>query len=370
MASLYTTVVRPVLFRFNPELVHNGTVEMCRLGGYIPGVAGVARACLQSNHAALEGEIAGLQFSNPIGLAAGWDKSGRALSMLDALGFGFVEIGSVSARSSQGNPRPRLFRLTQDQGIVVNYGLPNDGAEVVRNRLLRHRSRVPLGVNVVKTNDGPNAPACQQDQILADYVSSVSLLHRHAQYVMLNLSCPNASGGKEVFARPGSIRELLIRLSPLNIACPVFLKVAPHDAPAAHERLLDECEDFAFVRGFCFNLPAGKPDSLRLVTPRELFRDMPGAVAGKPVEALLNRCLAGLYSQMDRQRYVIIGSGGVSTAMDAYHKIRLGASLVQVYTALVYHGPRIAKQINDGLVALLQRDGFTHISQAVGTAHD
>ena len=329
----------------------------------------MTRSLLETAHPQLECEVAGLRFNNPVGLAAGWDKSGRALRMLDALGFGFAEIGSVSARPSVGNLRPRLFRLPADDAIIVNYGLPNDGAEIVGQRLAAHRGRHPLGVNIVKTNDGPDAPDCTEEAIIEDYARSVSLLQSHSNYMMLNLSCPNATGGEETFARAGSITRLLERLAPLDISSPVFLKIAPRDDPAEQERLLRECESFGFVRGFCFNLPTGKPQSLILKTPRESLVSMPGAVAGKPVEALINRCIAGLYSRMDRRRYTIIGAGGVFSAEDAYQKLRLGASLVQIYTALIYHGPGIVKRINQGLADLMIRDGFTRLSQVVGSAH-
>ena len=367
--SVYSTILRPLLFRLNAETAHHLAIETCRVGAAIPGAIALTRTLLEAAHPFLECDVAGLRFNNPIGLAAGWDKSGRALRMLDNMGFGFAEIGSVSARPSVGNPPPRLFRLPADNAIIVNYGLPNDGAEIVGRRLASHRGRHPIGVNIVKTNDGSNAPASSEEAILEDYVRSVSLLQSHASYMMLNLSCPNAVGGEETFARAGSITRLLERLVPLKISAPLFLKVAPRDDPAAHERLLNECESFEFVRGFCFNLPTGKPETLTLKTPRESLVSMPGAVAGKPVEALINRCIAGLYVRMDRQRYAIIGAGGVFSAEDAYQKIRLGASLVQIYTALIYHGPGVVKRICHGLADLMSRDGFTSLSQVVGSAH-
>ena len=229
-------------------------MEACRIAGRIPLVPQLAKACLNYSAHELKTEVAGLHFANPIGLAAGWDKSGRALRMLDHLGFGFVEVGSISARLSVGNPKPRLFRLPNDRAIIVNYGLPNDGAE-----------------------------------------------------------------------------------------------------------------PFDFVHGFNFNLPMGKPQTLSMTTPQAIWNTMPGAVAGKPVEQLINTCIRELYSRMPRERYVIIGGGGVFHAEDAYHKVRLGASLVQIYSALIYEGPFVVKQINRGLSALLKRDGFKHVSEAVGT---
>lgn len=367
--NLYPAIVRPLLFRLDAELAHHGTVEACHWLGKLPGVPQLTRALFETHEPCLRTKVAGLSFENPIGLAAGWDKSGRALRMTECLGFGFSEIGSVSARPSKGNPKPRLFRLPPDRAIIVNYGLPNDGAEVVAQRLAKHRPQHPLGVNIVKTNDGPDAPPASDDDILSDYERSVSLLHSHSGYLSLNLSCPNAKGGKDFFAQPGSITRLLERLAPLNITCPVFLKIAPRDDPAEHERVLAECDAFSFIRGFCFNLAPGKPDTLEFTTARETFAHQPGAVAGKPVEALINRCIAGLYTRMDQKRYRIIGTGGVFNAEDAYRKICLGASLVQLYTALIYEGPAVVKTLNLGLARLLERDGFTSIAAAVGTAH-
>ncbi len=357
-----------MLFRLDAETAHHWTVNACRIAGAVPGLSALTRSCLHYSSPALVSEISGLRFTNPIGLAAGWDKSGHALRMIDSLGFGFAEIGSVSARPSQGNPKPRLFRLPQDRAIIVNYGLPNDGAAVIAQRLARHHPRNPLGVNIVKTNDGPDAPPCAPDEILADYERSVSLLHPYADYLSLNLSCPNAQGGKDFFAIPGNITRLLERLMPLGLSCPVILKLAPTDTPSLLERVLSECDAFPYVRGFCFNLPPGKPDTLVLSASHDLLAHYPGAVAGQPVAPLINRCIARMYQLMDQRRYVIIGAGGVFSAEDAYLKIRLGASLVQLYTALIYEGPGLVKQINRGLVKLLERDGFKHLSQAIGTA--
>jgi dihydroorotate dehydrogenase (fumarate)/dihydroorotate dehydrogenase len=166
---------------------------------------------------------------------------------------------------------------------------------------------------------------------------------------------------------PGSITRLLERLAPMRIACPVILKIAPRDDPAEHERVLMESDAFPFVRGFCFNLPPGKPDTLQFTTPRESFAHQPGAVAGRPVEALINRCIGGLYARMDHRKHILIGNGGIFTAEDTYRKIRLGANLVQLYTARIYEGPSVVKHIGRGLVELLERDGLTNVREAVGS---
>ncbi len=265
--SIYTRLMRPLLFRLNAELVHQSTVEACCWAGWMPGMKSIAQAMLETQSPDLQIEVAGLRFANPLGLAAGWDKSGRALHMLNHLGFGFAEIGSISAQPSHGNPRPRLFRLTDERAIVVNYGLPNDGAQIVAKRLTKHRPRIPLGVNIVTTNHGPTAPLCSADEILADYVQSVSLVHQHASYLTLNLSCPNALDGKDFFALPGRITELLERLHAVSIQCPVFLKLPPSEDASEHERWLTEVDEFHFVRGFMFNLAPGKPPWLHWKHP-------------------------------------------------------------------------------------------------------
>ncbi|MCG6158212.1 quinone-dependent dihydroorotate dehydrogenase [Rubinisphaera margarita] len=367
--SFYSAMIRPLLFRLDAERTHHLTVEACRVAGRIPGTVGVMRACFEVDEPMLHTDVAGLRFSNPIGLAAGWDKSGRALRIIDAMGFGFAEIGSVSARPSTGNPRPRLFRLPEERAIIVNYGLPNDGAECIAKRLEAHCPKHPLGVNLVRTNRGAEASADSADEILDDYAYSASLTHQHSSYLMLNLSCPNAEGGREFFDQSGTIKLLLDRLVPLEMNCPVFLKVAPNDSPARIQRLLEECEEFPFVRGFCFNLPAGKPDSLALTIARDRLANRPGAVAGAPVAGLINRCIARLYREMDQGRYVIIGTGGILDAEEAYLKLRLGASLVQLYTALIYEGPSVPKTICRELVRLLKRDGFESVAEAVGTGN-
>src|SRR5581483_7090704 len=169
----------------------------------------------------------GLKFASPLGLAAGFDKSGQALPLLASLGFGHVEIGSISAEPSAGNPKPRLFRLPMDRGIVVNYGLPNDGADAIAERLASTRKLpVPLGINVVNTNRGPAAPPDSEDQIIGDYLRTVRRLRDHADYFSLNLSCPNTRDGRGFFAEPSRLRRLLDGLRELNLRQPIFLKVS------------------------------------------------------------------------------------------------------------------------------------------------
>jgi dihydroorotate dehydrogenase (fumarate)/dihydroorotate dehydrogenase len=274
------------------------------------------------------------------------------------------EIGSVSARPSSGNPRPRLWRIPEDTGLVVNYGLPNDGAERVSVRLAHARTRVPLGVNIVNTNDGPGAAPCRDDDIIEDYVRSIRLLDAHVQYLILNLSCPNTPDGRAFVSDSRRVARLLEAVRQARPSTPVFLKIAPFPDLRTLDTFLEQVDAVPFVRGFGINLPPGKPGALRTAASR--LQSMPGAVSGLPCRKIMDRALSELYSRMDRKRFSLIGTGGVFDGASAYQKIRLGASLVQVLTALVYEGPGIVSRILRELDALLARDGFKNTADAIG----
>jgi dihydroorotate dehydrogenase len=364
---MYAHVIRPILFRFDPEWVHDRAIQAAGLIGSLKPLPAMLARHYNVRDPVLESTVGGLRFSNPIGLAAGFDKSGRAVRALSGLGFGHLEIGSVSAEPSAGNPRPRLWRLPQDRAILVHYGLPNDGADVVARRLTGLTLRVPLGINIVKTNRGIDAPPDSEDDIIEDYVRSVRLFKDRADYLHLNLSCPNTGDGRDFFAERGHLPRLLRELAGLDIRCPVFLKASPTGGPAYIDQMLIAAESAPFITGFAFNLAPGRPDGLR--TPPSSIAHLPGAVSGRPIEAQMNAAIGDLYRRMDRKRYRIIGVGGVFSAEDAYRKVRLGASLVQLMTALIYQGPGVVRRINRGLCRLLRRDGFRRVADAVGTAH-
>lgn len=308
----------------------------------------------------LQTEVAGMQFRSPLGLAAGFDKSGRAVPFWASLGFGHVEIGSISAHVSYGNPRPRLWRMQRERGILVWYGLPNDGCERVAQRLAEVRRTVPLGINIVNTNRGPSAPPETDDAIIGDYVQSVRVLEPEASYLSLNLSCPNTSDGRGFVSDSCRVIALLEAVEALGVTKPVFLKVAPFGDPAALEAFLKAVERFRYVSGFGINLPPGKPPGC------ERWADLPGAVAGKPCEAAMVRALTDLYCRLDPARYSILATGGVFTAEDAYRRIRLGASMVQFLTALVFEGPFVVRRMEAGLARLLERDGIRRIRDVIG----
>jgi dihydroorotate dehydrogenase len=364
--SIYSRFMRPLLFCFDAEFMHKAAIRSAALTGAVPPIRAMVSSVCSFSDPMLETNVGGIKFPNPVGLAAGYDKDGLGVRGLYALGFGHVEIGSVSYDFSPGNPKPRLFRLPVDRAVVVNYGLPSQGAEAVAARLRRADRVRPLGINIVKTNRGQSTPAEDAEEIIDDYARSASILEDLGDYLCLNLSCPNTGDGGDFFGEGRHVIQLLTALSDLAIRCPLFLKVSPRGGVRAIEELLEAVDGFDLVSGFIFNLSPGKPDNL--ITPRHVVDAMPGAVSGKPVETFLNNCISEMYARMERGRYHIIGSGGVFTAEDAYRKIRLGASLVQVLTVLIYEGPFAVKRINQGLCRLLERDGFKHISEAVGSA--
>jgi dihydroorotate dehydrogenase (fumarate)/dihydroorotate dehydrogenase len=356
--NVYESAVRPLLFRLDAERAHNLALRASELSGRSAVLRRAAGRAFTYRDPRLETTFAGLPLRNPLGLAAGFDKNARAIGMLGALGFGHLEIGSVSADPSDGNPKPRLFRIPQDEGIVVAYGVPNDGAAAVRERLGGPR-RVPVGLNLVKTND-PARPATGPE-VYEDYAASLAALQDRADYIALNMSCPNSAGDRDFFDELPRVDELLHRLAAVGPRRPVVLKLKPTRDAGVLREIVAIADGHPFVSGFAINLPAGKPADLRLTSPRSSLERMPGAVGGPPVEELVNAILATLKGIVG-DRYALMAAGGVSSADAAYRKLQLGATVVQLYTGLVYHGPGLVRDILSGLVALLDRDGVARVT--------
>jgi dihydroorotate dehydrogenase len=359
--SLYRHGIRPLLFRFDAETVHEATLSLAAAAGaWAPGRF-LTRQLFGITDQRLATDVAGIHFPNPIGVAAGFDKNGRVIRALSEMGFGSVEIGSVSAQPSMGNPKPRLFRLPADEAIVVNYGVPNDGAIAVARRVDAAPTPVPLGVNLVETNTGqPTDP----DAGVGEFVEAARPFCARADYLTLNLNCPNTTLGVSPFDDSGRLHELLSEYGGIDNLPPVFLKFTAHCDAERAERVLTAVDPFGFVAGFIFNLPSGK--NYPLQTPAAVVDPMPGTLCGAPTRSMLDATIRFWYNRMDRSRHVIIGSGGITCAEDAYRKIRLGASLLQLYTGLVYSGPGLVRRINKQLLVRLEQDGFSCLAQAIG----
>lgn len=356
IAGLYGRLLKPVLFRFDPEIVHDRATNLGRLLGATAWGRALTRAMFSYEHPSLQTTVCGINFNNPVGLAAGFDKNAQLCDILPDVGFGFEEIGSITGRSCAGNPRPRLWRLPDSQALAVYYGLKNDGADAISSRLRNRKFRFPVGISVAKTNDEKTV---DPDAAIADYRHVISQFRDIGDYLTINISCPNAFGG-EPFTDP-QLLDLLLAEIDLLANKPVFLKLAV-DLPAQQlDEIVTVCSRHRIDGFVCSNLTKNRTNTHITDTGVPLK----GGISGKPVRQLSDEQIKYIYRRT-AGRYAIIGVGGIFTAEDAYRKIRLGASLVQLITGMIFRGPQVIGEINRGLVALLKRDGYRNISEAVG----
>lgn len=361
--DIYPGLFRPILFRFDPERVHRRTLAACRAFGRNRLARSALHALYGFEDKRLGITVAGVDFPSPLGLAAGFDKNGVALDALAALGFGSLEIGSVSAIASEGNRvRPRLFRLPADEAMMVYYGVPSDGAAAVAARLASVSRSVPLGLNLVETNTGMVA---DPQHVVEELVRAARFFVSEADYLVINLHCPNTPEYASHFGEPDNLRLLLEGLGNCSPLPPVFLKIAPPSDLGQIDAILQACDPFPFVKGFTLNTHAENPQD-QLKTPKTRLARMRGSVTGPVNRRAVNNAIRRWYGRMDRRRYVLVGVGGITNAEEAYETIRLGASLVQILTALVYKGPGLVREIKQGLCRLMERDGVRHIADAVG----
>jgi dihydroorotate dehydrogenase len=293
----------------------------------------------------------GRSFPNPIGVAAGFDKNAEVPSMLAALGFGHVEVGGVTAERQPGNPRPRMFRLREDRAIINRMGFNNHGADAVGERLATAQlPDVPVGLNVGKSKSTP------LDEAASDYRYTFERCGDAVDYTVVNVSSPNTPGLRDLQHRD-ALEGILGTLLDAG-ARPLLVKLSPDLADAAVDEALAVVDDLDLDGVVATNTTTSRPKSLR--SPNRAER---GGLSGNPIESLSTTFVARVARRTD---VPVVGVGGVSDAEGAYAKIRAGASLVQLYTALVYEGPTVARDINRDLLRLLERDGFDHVSEAVG----
>ena len=337
-------LARPALFAIDPERAHRLTVRALALAGRRgPPAAG-----------ALAIDVAGLGFPNPLGMAAGFDKDAEVPDQLLGLGFGFAEVGSITPRPQAGNPRPRLFRLVEDRAVINRMGFNNGGAEVARDRLVRRAGRPGIvGINVGANKDS-------EDRI-ADYVAMTRVMAPLASYLAVNISSPNTPGLRAL-QDEGALTGLLdVVIEARGTAGPpVFLKVAPDlesaDIDAIARIALDRKLGALIVSNTTITRPA-----LLSANAREN-----GGLSGAPLRDLAQQRLRN-FRKATGGAIPLVGVGGIASAEDAWARIRAGASLVQLYSAMVYGGPGLPRRILRGLEALMRRDGFASIAEAVGS---
>lgn len=337
-------LARPALFAIDPERAHRLTVRALALAGRRgPPAAG-----------ALAVDVAGLGFPNPLGMAAGFDKDAEVPDQLLGLGFGFAEVGSITPRPQAGNPRPRLFRLVEDRAVINRMGFNNGGAEVARDRLVRRAGRPGIvGINVGANKDS-------EDRI-ADYVAMTRVMAPLASYLAVNISSPNTPGLRAL-QDEGALTGLLDAVIEARgtTGPPVFLKVAPDlesaDIDAIARIALDRKLGALIVSNTTITRPA-----LLSANARET-----GGLSGAPLRDLAQQRLRD-FRKATGGAIPLVGVGGIASAEDAWARIRAGASLVQLYSAMVYGGPGLPRRILRGLEALMRRDGFASIAEAVGS---
>ena len=298
-------------------------------------------------------EVWGRRLSNPIGLAAGFDKNAEAPDAMLDMGFGLVEIGSVTPKPQPGNPRPRLFRLTKDRGVINRMGFPGEGQDVVLARLRRRPRRGFVGINVGANKDSTDRAA--------DYVAGCTAFAPHADYLVCNVSSPNTPGLRNLQGRQ-QLTDLLKRVQD-GIAgnnVPLLVKIAPDATDDDLDDIVAVCRDLHMDGIIIGNTTLSRPPSLQSARRSEA-----GGLSGTPLTNLSTEVLRKTAQRVENQ-FPLVGCGGVGSGADAYGKIRAGATLVQLYSMLVYEGPPLVRRIKDELAALLARDGFAHVSDAVG----
>ena len=364
VSYLYKHVAKPILFRFRPDSVHNMLIATGKIIVKLPLVKTLLRVVFRYEDTRLTQTVCGIRFDNPIGLSAGFDKNFELLELLPQIGFGFVEGGSLTAKPSDGNPRPHYHRLKQSKSILVNAGLNNHGVDAIIKRIKRYKTiSYPLNVSVAKTNA---LSAASEQEGIDDYVVSLKKLIQAniGNVITINISCPNAFGG-EPYTTPERLEKLLSAVDAVKLTVQVFIKM-PIDKPWSEFKLLLDVILRHSISGVTIGNLAKNRDNPHIKD--ELTPSLKGNMSGRPTWDLSNNLISKTYAYCG-DKLIIIGVGGVFSAADAYEKITRGATLVELITGMIFEGPSLIGQINDGLVSLLDDDGYTTISDAIGAQH-
>ncbi len=356
---LYKSLVKPLLFRLDAEQTHNATLKFAETASKSGFLKALAKAIYGYQSEKLDQQIWGLEFRNPIGLAAGFDKNGEIPEIIDALGFGFVEVGSITGNPNTGNPKPRAFRLPKDHALINRMGLNNDGAKTIVKRLKNKKISIPLGVNIAKTHN----PEIMGDKAIKDYVHSFNEAKKVADYITVNISCPNTSDGK-TFEDPAVLDELLSALKIRDDASvnPTVIKVSSDLTKDELLELLDICENHR-VHGYVACNTSSRREGL--TTNKSVVQQIGnGGLSGRPIAEKTIQIIEWI-SEATKGQKPIIGVGGIDSFITALKMLLAGADLLQVYTGLIYEGPGLVKSINRQLVEELRELNVESIHQLV-----
>lgn len=364
LGFLYRHIARRFFFLFDSEPIHNFFVDLGGLLGKIPGVPQIFRAMLRVRHPAIATRVAGIAFDNPIGLAAGFDHQAKLPRMLSGLGFGFGSVGTITNGAYGGNEYPRIKRLVRSKSLLVNKGFKTIGIDRNLALLAGETFDVPVGISLGRTN----SPAIiDHESAITDIITAIRKTRESRvpfAYYELNISCPNLNTKVE-FYEPTEFRRLLSAIDAEALDKPLFVKMPINLTNAATLALVDLCQEFAVGAVIFGNLQHDRSHPAFDKAEIAQFEGKRGNWSGMPCQSRSDELIALAYRHT-RGALPIVGCGGTFGAADAYRKIRLGASLVQLATGLVFEGPQLPAEINAELPALLARDGFARVADAVG----
>jgi len=337
--------IRSILFLFDPEKVHYSTMKMIRIILSIPGMKGLWKKMYVVDHPKLKRELFGLTFDNPVGLAAGFDKNASFYNDLAYCGFGFIEIGTVTPVGQEGNPKPRLFRLKEDSGIINRMGFNNAGVDEAIEQLKQRKTDLILGGNIGKNKVTPN------EEATSDYVKSFEKLFPYVEYFVVNVSSPNTPNLRSLQEKE-PLTELLQTLQDLNSKKekrkPILLKIAPDLTNEQLDDIIEIVNDTKLDGVIATNTTISREG---LKTNKSRIEEIgAGGLSGKPVKERSTEVIRYLATKSNKS-FPIIGVGGIHSAEDALEKLDAGADLVQVYTGFIYEGPRLLKRINKAIIA-------------------
>jgi dihydroorotate dehydrogenase len=351
--KIYKKLIKPILFLMKPETAHNFTLFAQSMMSKLK-VKNLLKPIFKYKDPKLETEIFGLKFDNPVGLPAGCDKKGTGVDVWEVFGFGWVTVGSITFQPQPGNPKPRLFRLIPDQSMQVHLGLNSIGAEKMKKVLKKKKVKIPWGISIARTTDIPD------EAVVEDYLNSFQTLYHLPDYFEINISCPNIPD-TEYFKRGDFLKRLLEGFQKLNTEKkPLLLKIGPDLTDGEIDWIVKNVKEYKIDGIIVSNLLK----DLSKISPESELNPK-GGVSGKLLQPFANDTLKKVY-QKTGGKIPLIGLGGIFTGQDAYEKIRLGASLVQMYTGMVIEGPGAIKRVKKELAELLERDGFKSFRDAVG----
>lgn len=341
---MYKLLLRPLFFSFDPEKIHHFTFSLIKFSSKIPGLTSLFRSLYVVNDKKLERQLFGLTFKNPVGLAAGFDKNAVLYNELADFGFGFIEIGTVTPKAQAGNPKKRLFRLKDDQGIINRMGFNNEGLEAAITQLKKNKGKLIIGGNIGKNTQ------TKPENYTKDYLECFNALHPYVDYFVLNVSCPNV-GSHAKLNDKDYLEELISSVQKANNSFetqkPILLKIAPDLNDLQLDEIVELVSETKLDGVIASNTST---DRKGLKASDKILEDIGnGGLSGQPIKEKSTRVIKYLSEKSDKA-FPIIGVGGIHSAEDALEKIDAGADLVQVYTGFIYEGPSLVKKINKAIL--------------------